>query len=124
MTASRLALTLAAVFALAGCDRYAADGPTVLQPGPPAAAVGTMYVKGNTELRIDQPENFRAQQVDGVTNYAWSVSGTGDAAVTFDTDSRLVTVTGTRPGPAIVRAEARSAEGRTLSVGSREVVVR
>ncbi len=122
-TAPRLAVALAAVLALAGCDRYAADAP-VLQPGPPAAAVGQMYVKGNAALRVDEPVEFRAQAFSAVASYTWSVSGTGEASVDFAGDSRIVMLTGTRPGPAVVRVEGRSAEGRTLFVGSREIVVR
>lgn len=124
MTASRLALTLASVLALAGCDRYAADAPTATQPGAPAVVAGQMYVKGNAALRVDQPTEFRAQPVNGVSTYAWTVSGTGSASVDFAGDSRVVMVTGTRPGPAVVRAEARDAEGRTIFIGSRDIVVR
>lgn len=121
-SAPRLALALAAVLALAGCDRYAADSPG-LQPGPPAAAAGQMYVKGNTALRVDVPVEFRAQFYSGITTYAWTVSGTGAASVDFAGDSRVVMLTGTRPGPAVVRVEGRSSEGRTLFTGTREIVV-
>lgn len=124
MTASapRLALTLAAVLALAGCDRYAAEAP-VLQPGSPAVTASQMYVKGNASLRIDQPVEFRAQAAEDVATYVWTVSGTGAAWVGSDGDSRIVMVTGTRPGPATVRAEGRDAQGRTLYFGTRDVVV-
>lgn len=123
MTASRLAVALAAVLALAGCDRYAADAPTAVVPGPPAAAPTPMYVKGNTSLRIDESSGYRAQPVEGAS-YVWSVAGIGAATVSTDNDPRLVQITGTRSGPATVRVQAISAQGRTVSVGSLDLVVR
>ncbi len=122
-SAPRLAIALAAVLALTGCDRYAADSPAT-QPGPPPAAAGQMYVKGIASLRVDEPVEFRAQSFAGIAAYVWTVSGTGAASVGFADDTRIVMLTGTRPGPAVVRVEGRSSEGRTLFVGSREIVVR
>ena len=124
MNASRLAVALVAVLALAGCDRYAADAPTVVGTGPTAAAPTQMYVKGNPVLRVDEPVDFRAQMVAGASAYVWTVDGIGAATVSTDGDTRLVRITGTRPGPATVHAEALSAQGLTVSVGSFALVVR
>lgn len=121
-SASRLALALAAVLALAGCDRYAAQLPGDTSSAP-SVLPATMYVKGITSLRVDQPVEFRAQRFQEITSYSWSVIGTGRATVGLEGDSRIVMITGTVPGPAVVRAEARDAQGHMLYAGSREIVV-
>ncbi|HEX8299500.1 MAG TPA: hypothetical protein VF594_10120 [Rubricoccaceae bacterium] len=121
------ALRLCAVLTLAlfagGCDRF---DDTLLTPPdatPPAASAPSMYVKGNPSVTIGGTHEFRAQPVDGAVSYAWSAVGPGTALVNTRGNARIVSVTGTQPGPAIVRATAYDAAERVLASGSREIVV-
>ena len=114
---------LVAALALGGCDRF--EEPAFAPPvvAGPAAAGPAIYVKGTPSVTVGVGYEFRAQAIEGAVMYGWSAVGTGTAIVNTNGNARIVTVTGTRPGAAVVRATAYDAAEREIASGRREIVV-
>ena len=116
-------VALIAALALGGCDRY--EEPALAPPvvAPPAAAGPGIYVKGSPSVAVGVPSEFRAQAVEGAAMYAWSAVGVGTAVVNTNGNARIVTITGTRPGAAVVRVTVYDAAERVLAAGRRDIAV-
>ncbi|HEX9953342.1 MAG TPA: hypothetical protein VGB53_16340 [Rubricoccaceae bacterium] len=121
------ALAVAAL-SLGACDRYEDStlAPPVAAPpvaAPPAAAQDEIYIKGSPSVKVGVRYEFRAQAVEGVVLYVWSSVGTGGTVVNTNGNARTISLTGTRPGAAVVRVTAYDASERVLATGRRDITI-
>lgn len=115
-----------AVLALVGCRDPLVDEPLPVgeeEEEPTDGNVASpMYVKGIDTLRIGQTAHFRAENVQGATDYRWLlVGGTGHVTgsrVPSDSLGRFFDITGREVGPVQLRVEALDEANAPLRVGS------
>jgi hypothetical protein len=119
-------LAFVALVTTAGCRDVMVDPPVSPVPVTPTTpGVRTVYLKGPTMLRVNAEAGYRAEYVEGVDHYEWTVVGDGSVEVRFPTqDSRLPTVSGEATGTVDLIAEARAADGRLLALAAKTITIR
>lgn len=130
MTARALQLTLFVFFlSLVGCRDSLVDEPLTPGDGEPATTDTTqqleIYLKGPAELRVGETRNYRAQPLEDVVTYRWSLTG-GSGGVTgtpADPTLQFYNITGVHEGPVTLTVQAFANNSVLLGTGRKSVVI-
>lgn len=120
---------LVLLLGLLGCRDSLVDEPMTPRAGEPAAPDTTLqleiYLKGPSELRVGETRNYRAQPLEGVENYRWSLTGGsgGVSGTPVHPTLQLYDITGVLEGPVVLTVQAFANDSVLLGTGTKTVMI-
>jgi hypothetical protein len=113
---------------LVGCRDALVDEPLPADTEEPSAdsqEYDEIYLKGPEELPIGVTANYRAEPLEDVVEYRWSLAGgtgqiTGESS---DPQFRVYDITGVEAGSVLLTVRAVGERNEILGVASKEILV-
>ena len=122
-------ILLVLIIGLAGCRDTLVDEPLTPRASEPASPDTStqleIYLKGPAELRVGETRNYRAQPVEGVATYRWSLTGGSGSIVGTPVHPTLqfYDITGVLEGPIVLTVQAFGNNSVLLGTGTKSVSI-